>query len=337
MSEVASALMDLIQSQRITAVIYVAVKLGITDVFGDDVRTSEQIAERVAADPRSIRRLLRALVTIGICEAIDDDDYRLTAMGELLAKEVDPPLRSWALFEGEMLTRAWGGLLDSVRTGKNGAELAGASDSFELMGRDPERVAIFNDAMVALTRLITPSVLEMFDFSQVETLMDVGGGYGQLLAPILAKYPHTRGIVFDLERCAEGCTAQLASAGVGDRARFVAGNFFEAVPGGADTHILKSIIHDWADDRATAILRNCRQALPPNGRLLLVERVMPDTPRADAEDRSIALSDLNMLRGPGGCERTAEEYRALLAAAGFAIARIVPAGRVSVIEAKLAG
>jgi SAM-dependent methyltransferase len=201
------------------------------------------------------------------------------------------------------------------------------------MAQDPERIRTFNEAMVAFTRQVIPAVLAAYDFSAIRRLLDVGGGYGELLSAILRAYPAMHGAIFDLPRCADGAREQLAAAGVAERSEFLVGSFFESVPNGADAVIMKSIIHDWNDERSLTILRNCRRALPAGGRLLLVERVMPDRLKAEAEHAAVTLSDINMLRGPGGCERTETEYRALLRQGGFATTRVVAAGRMNVIEA----
>ena len=145
--------------------------------------------------------------------------------------------------------------------------------------------------------------------------------------------PSMRGIIFDLPRCAEGAARQIRDAGIGNRCEFISGDFFEDIPTGADAIILKSIIHDWEDKRSVAIIRSCRRALPPAGKLFLVERLMAEAPEAIAEHRAVALSDLNMLRNPGGAERTAREYREILQQAGFEVVRVSPAGIFGVIEA----
>jgi ubiquinone/menaquinone biosynthesis C-methylase UbiE len=332
----ANALLDLIGSHRITAAIYVATRLGVADLLAEGPQTARQLAERSGAHEPSLRRLLRALVSVGVCARCGTDRYELTPLGAPLAAGAPQSLKAVALFEGEMLWRAWGGLIESVRSGKNGAELAGLDNSFDLMGRSSEAVATFNAAMVAFTRAIVPDVLAAYDFAGVTRLLDVGGGYGELLGAILQAHPSMHGAIFDLPRCAEGARAHLADVGVGERAEFTAGNFFESVPGGADAIIMKSILHDWTDERCTVILTNCRRALPRDGRLLVVERLMPEELEVTPEHRSVTLSDLNMLRGPGGCERTEGEYRALLEASGFRMTRALPAGRAHVIEATVA-
>ncbi len=329
----AAALSALITSQRITAVIYVAAKLGIADYLADGPKTSPELALQTGAHERSLRRLLRALVTIGICKQAGKDQFALTEIGSHLADNAEGSLKVWAIFEGELLWPAWQGLLESIKTGKTAAEIAGFDNAFELMAQDPERVQLFNDAMVAYTRRVTPAVIAAYDFSAIKYLIDVGGGHGQLISGILKANPAMRGAIYDLPRCAGGAKKLLAEAGVANRCEFIAGNFFDSVPSGADGLIMKSIIHDWNDERSVAILRNCRQALPPSGRLLLVERVMPEVAEAKPEHRDLALGDLNMLRGPGGSERTESEYRELLAKGGFKMTRVVPAGPMSVIEA----
>ena len=175
---------------------------------------------------------------------------------------------------------------------------SGLANSFELMGRTPENVDKFNAAMTELTRLVTPDILRSYDFSGISHLMDVGGGSGELLGAVAQQNRKLRGTVFDLPRCADAASRHLRQIGISDRVEFVAGDFFKSVPAIADAIILKSVIHDWNDARSISILQNCHQALPKGGKLLLVERLMPEAPDANDEDKAHALSDLNMLRGP---------------------------------------
>ena len=177
-------------------------------------------------------------------------------------------------------------------------------------------------------RSVTADVLAAYDFSRISHLLDVGGGSGELIGAVATRYGHISGTVFDLPRCEEAATAHLARLGVSDRASFVAGDFFGSVPAAADSIILKSIIHDWNDARSCTILQNCRRAIPQAGTLLLVERLMPAVLGRDDEHKSHALSDLNMLRGPGGMERTEAQYRDLLDRTGFRITSIAPAGTI---------
>jgi predicted O-methyltransferase YrrM len=195
---------------------------------------------------------------------------------------------------------------------------------------------LFNDAMFSMTSALLPGLLSAYDFSRVGKLMDVGGGYGQLLIAILKKYPSMSGMVYDLPHCAEGARKNFADAGVADRAEFVGGSFFDSIPSGAETIVMKSILHDWNDERCLRILQHCHRALNPGARLIVIDRIMPEKLEPAAAHLSVALSDLNMLRGPGGCERTEREHRALLADGGFRMTRCVPAGRIDVIEATVA-
>ena len=326
-SAAALRLLDLIQSHRVTAVIYVAAELGLAELLRHGPKSVSELAEATGADGHALGRLLTALSTVGLCARVGADGYSLTEMGAALDRSAEKSFKAWAIFEGDMLFKSWHGML--------AAQLAGFANSFEMMARAPANVGIFNAAMADLTRLVTPDVLGAYDFGRIDCLMDVGGGSGQLIGAVARQYPDIRGIVFDLPRCTEAANRHLQQAGLGDRANFVAGDFFEAIPNLADAIILKSVIHDWNDERSSLILQNCRRALPANGALLLVERLMPEKPGTSEEDRANAMSDLNMLRGPGGLERTEQQYRRLLTETGFHPIAVYPAGRFSLIEARV--
>ena len=332
----ASSLIDLIAGHRVTTVIYAATKLGIPDLLAERPRTAAELARLADAHEPSLRRLMRTLVALGVCSAGGEGNFALTAMGALLSAKFDRSLKAWALFEGAMLQAGWKNLIDSIRTGKSGPELAGQGpERFEEMAKT-NQAGLFNDAMLSMTRVTLPGVLAAYDFSGIATLMDVGGGLGELMIAILKKYPSMRGVVFDLPHCAEGARRNLADAGVADRCEFAGGSFFEAVPGGTDAIVLKNIIHDWNDERCLRILQSCHRALKPDARLIVIDRIVPEVPQPTAEDLSAMLSDLNMMRGPGGSERTEREFRELLATGRFRLTRVVPAGRYSVIEAVVA-
>jgi hypothetical protein len=325
----ATALHDLITSQRITAVINVAARLGVADCLEGGAKSTSQLAQETGAHERSLRRLLRALVTLGICKLVGKDQFELTAMGGHLAAGASQSLKYWALNEVELMPRLWGSLFDTVHAGKNPTS---AAEFFKNM--TPELAKIFDQAMAEITGMVIPEVLAGYDFSGITRMIDVGGGCGQLLSAILNAYPLMRGAVFDLPRCAEAAKKQLADAHVSDRSEFIGGSFFEAVPDGADALVLKSVIHDWGDEQSFKILDNCRRALPISGRLLLVERLIPEIPEANPDHCSIALSDLNMLAlGGSACERTEGEFRELLEKSRFRMTRVKPAGRYNVIEA----
>lgn len=327
-------LLHLVQSQRVTAVIYVAAKLGIAELLRDGSRPLGELVEATGANKQALGRLLTALSTIGIC-AIAEGRYALTELGACLDGAATQSLKNWTIFEGQFLAKSWTELLDSIMTGKTAAQLLGLENSFDLMARDPEMVGIFNAAMVEGTRLTIPDILRAYDFSPFAHLMDVGGGSGELLGAIAGQYPHIRGTIFDLPRCAESATGHLTRTGLSDRVKFMAGDFFQAIPSIADAIVMKHIIHDWSDERTLAILANCRRALSGGGVLLLVERIMPEFPTVSDAHREQTLTDLLMLRGPGGLERTEKKYAWLLRESGFTHTATYPAGRLSVIEAKV--
>jgi precorrin-6B methylase 2 len=328
----AKVLLNLVDGHRVTAVIYVAAKLGIADRLLEGPISAPDLARLTATHEHSLFRLLRALVRLAICTETPAGDFQLTEMGMLLAAESERSLKAWVLLEGGMLRANWGELIESIRTGKTAFELAGlGQEGFEALGKTKD-ADLFNEAMVSITRMTVPAVLSAYDFSGISTLMDVGGGLGELMSAILREYPRMRGIVFDLPHCAEGAKQNLSDPSVVDRCQFVAGSFFESVPTGADAIVMKSIIHDWNDERCVRILQNCHRALRPGARLVLIDKVMPENLDPGADDLFVILDDLNMLRGPGGCERTPSEYRALLAKGGFGLRRMVPTGRYSVIE-----
>jgi hypothetical protein len=184
--------------------------------------------------------------------------------------------------------------------------------------------------MVSLTRSLVPKIVAAHDFTAARALMDVGGGTGELISGVLQRNVHLEGVAFDLARCEAGARAHFVQAGLAGRCRFVAGSFFEAIPSGADTILMKSILHNWKDDRCEIILRNCRDALPIDGTLIVIERIMPEL--ATAQDAGSAMSDLNMLRGPGGRERTEAEYRTLVARAGFSFGVAAGVGSFSLLK-----
>lgn len=329
----ATALMDLVAGHRVTAVIYVAATLGIADLLFEGPKTATELASLTDTHECSLHRLMRGLVALAICREAADRRFELTEIGAHLAAKSERSLKAWALFEGEILRAGWVQLIESIRTGKTGTELAGlGQERFERMA-ETKNAALFNEGMAAITRVALPPILSACDFSGISTLMDVGGGVGELMSAVLKKYPTMRGIVFDLPHCAERARQNLAAAGAAQRAEFIGGSFFESVPAGADAIILKSVIHNWNDDRCVRILQNCHNAMKPAGRLTVIDRVVPENVKPDTDYLAAVLSDLNMLRGPGGCERTEREHRELLSRCGFRVTRIVPAGRYSLIEA----
>lgn len=329
-----SRLLSMVYGFRTTQMLYVAVKLGIPDLLAGGPRTSEELARAAGAHPASLHRLLRGLVTLDVVREREDNSFELLPIGELLSSNSPTSMRAWTLYNGLNLYNVWGHLLESIQTGESARTRIFGTKGFEHLEQDPELAAVFNQSMVEITRLVCSAVVRAYDFAGVKRVVDVGGGYGELLGAILKGNPQARGVLFDMPHAMDEGKRHLKKAGVADRCEFVSGSFFESVPAGADTYVLKSIIHDWNDERAKAVLETCRRATPDGARLLLVERVMPERLQASADDQMTAHSDLNMLVVLAARERTEAEFVALLESAGFRHTRTVVAGRgFSVLEA----
>jgi hypothetical protein len=317
-----------------TRAIHAAVRLGLADLMGRGPQPAAELAAQCKANADAVHRLLRALVSIGVCIDAGGGRFGLTPVGDTLRSDAPGSMRGMVLHLSEMMWDSWSHLDESVRTGKTARALQGQSQAFEFFDANPEAAAIFNTAMAQFTRRVAAAAVAAYDFSAIATMVDVGGGYGQLLATILRANPKMRGVVFDMEHAADGARRELAAAGVIDRCDVAIGDFFKAVPPGAGAYILKSIIHDWDDERAITILRNCRSAARTTARVLLVERVVPERIQVAPEDQATAMLDLNMLVGAGGRERTEAEFARLFEAASLKLVRIVPtAAGMAVIEA----
>lgn len=331
----ATRLLGMVTSSWMSQATYVAAHLAIPDLLADGAKTGDELARATGAHAPSLGRLMRALVTIDICTECDDGSFELTPMGSLLCTDVANSVRSFTLLWGGDLWSTWGHLLHSVKTGESARPLvSGGTQGFDRLGADRETAAVFNWAMVELTRLVSDSVVRAYDFSGMKRIVDVGGGYGELLAAILKANPGAWGVLFDLPHAIENSRLHLEKAGVANRCEFVAGSFFESVPSGADAYVLKSVIHDWNDERSEVILHTCGRAMAEHSRLLLVERIVPQRPEASAAHQATARSDLTMLVALAAQERTEDEFRALLSTARFSLTRILPAGHAfSVIEA----
>jgi hypothetical protein len=328
----------MVGSLWIPQAIYAAAALGIADALADGPRRSEDVARAVGADPGSLHRLLRALVTLELCATTADGAFELTPVGACLRSGTPDSVRCWALLMGSpMVWGSWGRLVECIRSGQSVPQLDGWQSAFDFRETHPAEGAIFDQAMVELTRHLAGAIAAGYDFSGIGTLVDVGGGHGALLPPILRANPAMRGVVFDQPHCRDGALRLFAEAGVAGRCEFAAGSFFDAVaPAGADAYLLKSVIHDWDDEHGVAILRTVKQAMGATSRLLIVEPIVPDQPGSSPYHAMIASTDLNMLIVTGGKERTEPEFRALLAGAGLPVTRIVQTpATMSVIEARL--
>jgi hypothetical protein len=315
----------------ITQALYVAAKLGIADFLAEGPQSVRELAFDTKTHERSLYRLLRSLSGIGVFQETSPKVFALTPYGEALRSDAPDSFRNAAIFMGEEWHwRVWSNMIYSVQTGKPAWGGVHGLEAFDYLTENPDHAEIFNRAMTDMSVAAAPVVVEAYDFSAFETLVDIAGGHGYLLSQILKSDPHIGGILFDMPAVLAGANAILEKEGVAARVEKVAGNFFESVPEGADAYLMKHIIHDWDDDRSVKILRNIRAAMPAHGKVLIVETIVP----AGNEPHYSKVLDLSMLVLPGGVERTSEEYRELLAAGGLRLTRIISTrSPLSIIEA----
>ena len=312
--------------------VQVAARLGLADGLRDGPRHPADLAAATGTHPDALGRLMRALAGLGVLASDALGRYRLTPMGELLRGDAPGSLRDFVARFGEPeYWRAWGALDHSIATGRPAFDAVFGARLFDHLARNPEAAARFHAGMGGgSARAAAAVVAALGDLGGVDTVVDVGGGHGALLAAVLRANPEARGVLFELPQVAEAGRAALAAAGLAGRSRVETGDFFEAVPAGGDLYLLQRIVHDWDDAEAVRLLGNVRAAMPAHARLLLVEAVVRP---GDAPSHAKML-DLNMLVLVGGRERTEEEYRALLQAAGLALRRVLPAtADTNVLEA----
>jgi hypothetical protein len=289
------------------------------------------LARAIGADATALTRLLRTLVSLGILTQPQPQTYALTALGAVLRSDHPDSMRDLLIAVTDPPhVQAWSNLHESVVSGQPMVPALFGMPIFAYYAAHPDERASFSRAMGNLSALAAQGTVRHYDFSHARHIVDVGGAHGDLLLTILHAHPHVRGTVFDLPHVADAARQAITAQGYGGRCEALGGDFFQTVPAGGDVYILKLIVHDWPDTEVVRILHNCRTAMPPDGTLLVIEMVLPD----DHHLSPAHLSDLNMLVMTGGQERTAREYGALLAQAGFRLTRLIPTGSpYDVVEA----
>ena len=311
-----------------------AAALSLPDHLAAGPMTADDLAKASGGHARSVLRLLRAMASLGLCTQEADGRFALTEAGAYLRADIPGSIRGRALFTGDMVWKQFSDLTHQVRTGGTTQALPTGLEGFEALKNDPPRLHAFQQAMAESSQLAARDAMQAYDFSRFARVLDLGGGYGGVLAELLKAHPGQIGAVFDLPFLEPGATAYLQKAGVEDRARFIGGNFFESVPGGFDLIVLKFIVHDWADEEARALLTKAREAADEGCTLVLLEQVVPDVIAATVEHQTVIRADLTMM-SIGGQERTAGEYHDLLAEAGWRLDSVIPSGAVfSVLEAR---
>lgn len=308
-----SQLMKLVNGFQVSQAICVAATLGIPDLLRHGPRRSDELAVAANVHAITLYRLLRALAAVGVLEEHKDRHFALTALGDLLRSDVPSSKNAWARLMGQSnYWMAWQDLLGSVRTGKTAFQRVHGMSVWDYRAQHSREAETFDRAMGTVTDEIADAVLQVLDFSEFGTIVDVGGGEGAFLAKLLSAYSNLRGIVFDQPHVIAKAAPHMSGA-AGARCEMVGGDFFKAVPAGADVYLLKWILHDWEDDSAIAILRSCRRAMAASSKLILVEYLLaPPNEGADGK-----FMDLNMMVITGGLERTREEYARLLGEGDF--------------------
>jgi hypothetical protein len=312
----------LIGGYRVSQAIFVLVELGIVDLFDNEPMAVDELARTTQVHEESLFRVLRFLAGVGIVAETSHRCFDITPLGSALKSRVPGTpaanIRNW-LHEAQWTS--WGQLLTCVRTGRTAFDDLHGMTLFDFLQRHPDAGLRFDVAMTANTARDGLALCESYDFCRIDTLVDVGGGHGRLLASLLAANPAMRGVLFDRPRVVAGAKSVLANAGVLDRCEIIAGDFFEGVPPHASAYLLSRIIHDWDDARAVRILQNCRLAGAGTAKVLIFDRLV-------APDHTAGLPvlhiDLEMMVNLGGLERTKDQFNSLLTAAGFTVSRIVP-------------
>jgi SAM-dependent methyltransferase len=317
----------------VSRLVFAAADLSIADHLASGPKSAAEIARSTASNPRALHRFMRTLANLGMLRHDADQTFALTPLGEALKSNAAGSARSTILaMAGPWMWKSWEQFQYSLETGQTAMQKVFGMPVFDYLAEHPELGTQFSEAMVGLHGAEPSAVVAAYDFSTVKLIVDVGGATGNMLAQILARYPGPRGVLFDRSQVVADAPAFLRATGVQNRIRIEHGDFFAGVPGGGDVYILSHIIHDWNEDQSLTILDNCRKALKPGARLLIVEFVLPE----GDEPHFGKLLDMVMLAITGGEERTVTEYGTLLAQAGLKMNRIIPtSSNVSIVEAEV--
>lgn len=312
----------------VAASLHTAAELRIADLVASEPRSAEELAVAAGVRPELLRRILRVLVAHGVFAEREDGRFEQNELSGLLREDVSGSLRSSVLLHASGARWAvWPHMLHSVRTGETAFSKAHGLEVFDYLAKHEEDARLFNSAMSQGSARLAEEIVAGYDFGRFRTIVDVGGGHGLLLAKLLEAVTAARGVLFDLPEVIEGARAALAARGLADRCALVGGSFFDAVPAG-EGYIMKWILHDWDDAACHKILRNIRSVIPHGGRVVVVDRLIPERVIDDASIRVNLLMDLTMLMIQKGRERTESEFRQMFEQTGFALAsvRTTPTG-----------
>jgi len=309
-----------------TRVLYVAVKLGIADKIDDEGTSAQDLAQKLNVNPGALYRVMRTLAGLGVLHQDDNDRFFVTPFGETLRTDSPQSVRDYAIYSHEFVYDGFRNITESVRTGKPMID-----DFFAYLRSKPELETIFHAGIGNRGRIETKAILHAFDFSKCRQVVDVGGGNGAFLSSLLGSHDQVSGVLFDQESAIRA--AESGRGGSLSRCELVAGDFFNRVPSGGDTYILKRVLFDWTDDEAVNILENCRKAADGDARLLIIEPLIGSR----NEQTPAHLYDITFLVLLTGRVRTVDEYSALLSRAGFRLEKTIPTNSdVSILEAFIA-
>lgn len=325
------AILQMVSGYWVSQALYVAAKLGIADLLKDGSKCCDELAKATQVNARALYRLMRGLASMGVFAESEPGYFSLTPLAACLQSDIPGSMRGIVLMGGGEYYQAWGNFFYSIQTGQSAFEDLYGMPLFQYYAQNPESGKMYDKAQKSGSAAARAEILKRYDFSGISKLVDVGGGNGSLISSILKDNPTMQGVLFEQPSVIAQAKDLIEAEGASIRCELVAGDFFESVPSGGDAYILRYILHNWDDERAIAILKNCHRVMVENGKLLVIEQVIPP-----GNDPFIGkLLDLHMLvLFPGGCERTENEYRALFEASGFKLNKIFPTrANVSVLEA----
>ena len=314
-------LVDMIWGFTRTQLVYIAARLKIADLLKNGSSDAQTLADAVEIDTRTLYRILRGLAWCGLVIHTEDDRFSLTPMGEYLRSDLPNSFYDSALQISEIARPSWNRIYETLKSNRTGFQLEFGMEFFEYFAKNEEVGRRFDRMMSKETIDAATNITNVYDFSTFKTIVDIGGGNGTLMTAILNANPNVRGIIFDLPNVIERTIERIKVLGITNRCEAVGGSFFETVPNGGDAYMMKLILHDWPDDRCITILKNCRTQMVEGGKLLVIDRVMPE--RASPSTPAV-MWDLHMMMILKGIERTETEFRDLFSQAGFQLTQIIP-------------
>jgi hypothetical protein len=314
-----SGMFQLLNGVFVAGALACLARLGIPDLVEYGPKSADELATQLGADARALYRLMRATASVGVLSEGPDGKFSQTPLSAVLRSNANPSLRAFAIMHGlDWHGLGWSELEYCVRTGKPAIDKIYGMPIFQFFEQRPEDGKLFNQAMSDLSTIDSPAVADAYSFGEIHSIVDVAGGHGLLLATILARNPHMKGTLYDMPHVVAGAHDGPLKPMM-ERCTLASGDMFCSVPADADAYIMKHILHDWPDDVCIKILKACRKAVNPGGKLLVVDNVIkPGNDFAPGK-----FLDLQMLIFPGGCERTEKKFRDLFKAAGWKLTRVI--------------